>query len=116
MKSGLSLFWELNVELMDGNTNSLLYKKLFDTVALMPNVHNPHRARIRKIANLFEITLDIELASSTTVLEAHNIAEELTCKIKEKLENVYDVVIHIEPYDVLHEEEEGFGLKPIDID
>lgn len=116
MKSGLFLFWELNVELMDGNTNSLLYKKLFDTVALMPNVHNPHRARIRKIANLFEITLDIELASNTTVLEAHNIAEELTCKIKEKLENVYDVVIHIEPYDVLHEEEEGFGLKPIDID
>ena len=116
MKGGLSLFCELNIELMDGNTNNRLYKKLFDTIALMPNVHNPHRARIRKMANLFEITVDIELACNTTVLEAHNIAEELTCKIKQRIENVYDVVIHIEPYDVLHNEQEGFGLKPIDVD
>jgi len=116
LKSGFSLFWELNVELMDGNSNDLLYKKLFETVAEMPVVHNPHRARIRKIANLFEITLDIELLAETTVLEAHNLAEELTSKIKDKIENVYDVVIHIEPYDVFHDEEEGFGVMPIDID
>jgi len=116
MKGGASLFWELNVELMDGNTNDLLYKKLFETVSLVPIVHNPHRARIRKIANMFEITLDVELDAKTTVLQAHNIVEELTCKIKERIENVYDVVIHIEPYDVFHNEEEGFGLKPNDVD
>lgn len=29
MKSGISLFWELNIELMDGNTNKSLYKKTF---------------------------------------------------------------------------------------
>ena len=66
------------------------------------------------MANRFEIMLDIELEAKTTVLEAHNIAEELTCKIKERIENVYDVLIHVEPYDVMHDEEEGFGLKPSD--
>ena len=115
IKSGFSLFWELNVELMDGNTNNFLYKKLFSTVAQMEEIHNPHRARIRKMANLLDINLDIEVDANTTVQKAHEIAEELTCKIKENIENVYDVVIHIEPYGTLHDEEEGFGLKPTDI-
>lgn len=115
LHSGISLFWELNVELMDGNTNNILYKKLFDTVAQMKNVHNPHRARIRKMANLFDINLDIELEANTTVLEAHKIAEELTCKIKKNIENVYDVVIHIEPYGIENDDDEGFGLCPQDI-
>ena len=115
LHSGFSLFWELNIELMDGNTNSFLYKKLFDTVAQMKNVYNPHRARIRKMANLFDINLDIELTPETTVLEAHKIAEELTLKIKENIENVYDVVIHIEPFGIRNEDEEGFGLCPQDI-
>ncbi len=116
IRSGLSLFWELNIELMDGTTNNILYKKLFSTVAEMPNIHNPHRARIRKMASLFDINLDIEVDANTTVLEAHEIAEELTLKIKKNIENVYDVVIHIEPYGVKNNEEEGFGLKPLDIE
>ena len=113
--SGVSLFLELNIELMDGNTNSFLYKKLFDTVAEMKNVYNPHRARIRKMANLFDINLDIEVDADTTVYEAHKLAEELTSKIKENIENVYDVVIHIEPHGINNNEEEAFGLRPQDI-
>ncbi|MGP1438396.1 MAG: cation diffusion facilitator family transporter [Treponema sp.] len=115
LHSGISLFWELNIELMDGNTNNFLYKKLFNTVAEMKNVYNPHRARIRKMANLFDINLDIEVDANTTVYEAHKIAEELTCKIKENIENVYDVVIHIEPHGTKNDEEEAFGLCPKDI-
>ena len=115
LHSGISLFWELNIELMDGNTNTILYKKLFDTVSTMENVHNPHRVRIRKMANLFDINLDIEVEAQKTVYEAHKIAEELTSRIKENIENVYDVVIHIEPYGTKNDEEEAFGLRPQDI-
>ncbi len=115
LHSGFSLFWELNIELMDGNTNNILYKKLFNTVAEMKNVYNPHRARIRKMANLFDINLDIEVDANTTVYQAHKIAEELTSKIKQNIENVYDVVIHIEPHGTENDEEEGFGLCPQDV-
>lgn len=115
LHSGFSLFWELNIELMDGNTNNILYKKLFNTVAEMKNVYNPHRARIRKMANLFDINLDIEVDANTTVYQAHKIAEELTSKIKQNIENVYDVVIHIEPHGTENDEGEGFGLCPQDV-
>ncbi len=32
IRSGISLFWELNIELMDGRENDVIYKKLFEIV------------------------------------------------------------------------------------
>ena len=99
MKSGITLFIELNVELMDGNTNQQVYEQLFAAVATVPQVKNPHRARIRKMANLWDIDLDIEVDGSMPVSDAHLIAEKTSAVIRNTLGNVYDVVIHIEPYD-----------------
>lgn len=98
IKSAITLFIELNVELMDGNTNKQLYEKLFSAVAAIPAVKNPHRARIRKMANLWDIDLDIEVDGAMPVSEAHLIAEKLSLAIRQTLGNVYDIVIHIEPY------------------
>ena len=99
IKSGITLFIELNVELMDGNTNQQVYEQLFAAVATVPQVKNPHRARIRKMANLWDIDLDIEVDGSMPVSDAHLIAEKTSAVIRNTLGNVYDVVIHIEPYD-----------------
>lgn len=98
IKSAVTLFIELNVELMDGNTNKQLYEQLFSAVASFPAIKNPHRARIRKMANLWDIDLDIEVDGSMPVKEAHSIAERLSFVIRKTLGNVYDIVIHIEPY------------------
>lgn len=115
MKGGIGLFIELNVELMDGNTNKLLYKKLFESVASIEGAYNPHRARIRKMANLLDIDIDIEVNPSMTVCEAHIIAEKVASAVKENMENVYDIMIHIEPHGIANEEDEGFGLCENDI-
>lgn len=110
MKSGVTLFIELNVELMDGNTNKRLYEQLFAAVATIPEVKNPHRARIRKMANLWDIDLDIEVDGNMPVNEAHTIAEKTSLAIRESLGNVYDIVIHIEPYNS-DRREESYGLS-----
>lgn len=115
MKSGIELFMELNVELMDGNTNDILYKQLFEAVNSIQGVHNPHRARIRRMASLLDIDLDIEVDAKMSICEGHCIAEKVTSAIKEKIENVYDVMVHIEPYGIHNCEEEGFGLSEKDV-
>ncbi|UTC64270.1 cation transporter [Treponema sp. OMZ 788] len=115
MKSAIELFMELNVELMDGNTNDILYKQLFEAVNSVEGAHNPHRARIRRMANLLDIDLDIEVDAGISICEGHSIAEKVTSAIKEKIENVYDVMVHIEPYGIHNCEEEGFGLSEKDI-
>jgi len=110
MKSGITLFIELNVELMDGNTNKQLYEQLFTAVATVPEAKNPHRARIRKMANLWDIDLDIEVEGNMSVNEAHSIAERTSLAIRETIGNVYDIVIHIEPYNS-DREGEPYGLS-----
>lgn len=115
MHSGIKLFIELNRELMDGNTNKLVYKELFDAVNSIHGVYNPHRARIRNMANLLDIDLDIEVEPEMTVLDAHRISEQVASEIKTRIKNVYDVMIHIEPHGIDNNESEGFGLRETDI-
>jgi len=114
IKSAITLFIELNVELMDGNTNKQLYEQLFGAVATIPGVKNPHRARIRKMANLWDIDLDIEVDGSMPVSEAHIIAEKTSLVIRNTLGNVYDIVIHVEPYNS-DRDGECYGLSLEDI-
>lgn len=114
MKSAVTLFIEINVELMDGNTNEQAYEQLFAAVATIPQVKNPHRARIRKMANLWDIDLDIEVEGTMSVNEAHTIAEKTSLAIRNTLGNVYDIVIHIEPYNS-DRNGESYGLSLADV-
>lgn len=116
MKNGIAIFLEMNTELMDGNTDKLLYRQLFDAVRSVDGVTNPHRARIRKIASCWDIDLDIELPPDMSVLDAHKKAEEVGNAVRKSIANVYDIVIHVEPKGLGEKyPQEGFGLCEADI-
>ena len=57
------------------------------------------------------INIDIELDGDMTLSKAHSISHIIEKKIKEDLQyEVFDVIIHIEPYgDVIHEEDIGIS-------
>ncbi|PIE97641.1 MAG: cation transporter [Treponema sp.] len=111
VKTAVQIFLDFNSEIMDGNKNEELYKQLFEAVLEVDGAKNPHKARIRKMSNLLDIDLDIEVDKDLTVLEAHHISEEVAKNINIKLKNVYDVVIHIEPYGMGEQYAEQFGLS-----
>ncbi|AEF81347.1 cation diffusion facilitator family transporter [Leadbettera azotonutricia] len=108
IKSAVGIFMEVNVELMDGATGTGSYQAVFDAVRSVEGAGNPHRARMRRIAGLWDIDLDIEVKPNMTVLEAHWIAHRVEEAIKERVEGVYDIMVHIEPAGNL--EDEGYGL------
>lgn len=116
IKNAAKLFLQVNFELMDGNADNSLYKKLFSAVSSVPGVHNPHKARIRKMASLFDIDLDIEVDPAMTVYDAHEKAEQVEEAIREVIPEAYDILIHIEPLGSdSHQREEKYGLKPEDM-
>lgn len=116
IKNAAKLFLQVNFELMDGNADNSLYKKLFTAVSSVPDVHNPHKARIRKMASLFDIDLDIEVDPAMTVYDAHEKAEQVEEAIREVIPEAYDILIHIEPLGSdSHQREEKYGLKPEDM-
>jgi cation diffusion facilitator family transporter len=83
--------------LMDRIDDPAIYKSIAEAVALVPEAHNPHRIRARKIAHFFVIDLDIEVDGSLTLDKAHTITHEVENKIKALIPNIYDVLVHVEP-------------------
>jgi cation diffusion facilitator family transporter len=109
IKSALGIFKEANTELMDGGSNKAYYQAVFEAVKSVEGAEKPHRVRMRRIAGFWDIDIDIEVPGNKTVVEAHWIAYKVENAIKERVENVYDIMIHIEPEGNL--ENEGFGLS-----
>lgn len=113
VKNAVQLFAQMNTELMDGNTDNTLYKKLFTAAASVKGVSNPHRARIRKIASRWDIDLDIEVDAKMTVHEAHEISEQVEKAVRKAIPDVYDIMVHIEPAGhASHHPLEQYGLSP----
>ncbi len=113
MKTGFGIFMETSRELMDGTDNPELYYEIFDAVEEVGAI-NPHRVRIRKHSNMYTIGLDVEMDGSLTIEEGHQMAKKVEKNIKEKVENVYDVLVHVEPKGNV--EKEKFGLSRGNID
>jgi len=109
MKSAIGIFMDSNVELMDGVKDVSVYNKIFEAVEKVPGVDNPHRVRSRQIGGLYLISLDIEADGDITLSEAHSMAQSVENSIKETIENVFDIIVHVEPRGVVHAEEK-FGI------
>lgn len=113
IKNAVQIFRQTNLELMDGNTDNSLYRKLFEAAASVPGVTNPHRARIRRMASLLDVDLDIEVAPDMTVYDAHELSEQVEEAVRRELPDIYDIVVHIEPAGSdNHQRKEEFGLTP----
>jgi cation diffusion facilitator family transporter len=112
IRTAILIFIDVNVELMDGNSDKALYQRLFAAVRRVEGAANPHRARIRKMGNQVVIDVDVEVNGQLTVLEAHRIATQVEKSIKSTLDNVYDVMVHVEPAGIAFDHEpECYGLN-----
>ena len=114
IKVAFNIFQETNMELMDGMKDTDMYFKVFKEVDKVKGAHNPHRIRIRKLADVHLIAMDIEVDGSYTVSQAHDIAMEVEARLKENLPNVYDVLIHVEPYGNI-KKNEVYGISKANI-
>lgn len=95
--SAVGIFRDANVVLMDGIDDVSVYNKIIAAVECVPGVFNPHRIRSRQIGSQHSIVLDIEVDGQLSLTEAHQIAQDVENSIKNSIENIYDIVVHVEP-------------------
>lgn len=114
MSTAVRIFFQTNRDLMDGMDNPELYKEVFKLISEVKGTYNPHGARIRKSGNKYVIEIHIEVDGSKTVTEAHDISHEVEAKIKKGIPNVYDVIVHLEPYGNV-ETDEKYGVSNKDV-
>ncbi|MDZ7743668.1 MAG: cation diffusion facilitator family transporter [Bacteroidota bacterium] len=110
MYSAFKIFMEANLELMDGVDDKEVYNQIFKAVGEINGAHKPHRVRTRKMGKYYIIGIDIEVDGNISVNESHKIAQRVEDNIKKFVHNVYDVLVHIEPFGKDHEAE-PFGVS-----
>lgn len=110
LKTGIGIFIDSNVELMDTVKDTTVYDRIFKAVDMVPEAINPHRVRVRPLGGMYVISMDMEVSGHLSIIEGHEIAEKVETKIKELIDNVYDIRIHIEPKGVLHSPEK-YGIE-----
>ena len=114
IKVGIQIFMQTNRDLMDGVSDQGLYQKVFQAVDNVEGASNPHRLRIRKIGNYLMIAFDIEVDGTISAGEAHIIACNSEKAIRSEIDNIFDIMIHVEPVGSC-EEEEKYGVKKSDL-
>lgn len=114
IKVGIQIFMQTNRDLMDGVSDEGLYQKIFHAVEKVQGAYNPHRVRIRKIGNYYMIAFDIEVDGNISTSDAHLIACRIEKEIRSEIENIFDIMIHIEPAGG-SEKEESYGINKSDI-
>ena len=113
IKVSFDIFKKTNEELMDGYSDTVIYKKIFNAVAEVPEAINPHKVRLRKQGYLFVIDMDIEVDGSLSVKKGHDISMKVEHKIKERIKNIYDINIHIEPAGNVEDEKFGVSINDL---
>ena len=104
LKSSVEIFIGSNVELMDGVQDEGVYNKIFEAVECVSGASNPH-VRSRLIGGMYMIMLHIEVDGLIPLNKAHDIAHEVEDSIRATIDNIYDIVVHVEPLGDLHPEE-----------
>jgi cation diffusion facilitator family transporter len=109
LRSAVNIFLDSSIGLMDGVRDTKIYETIFQAVQRVPGAGNPHRVRSRMVGNRYLIVLDIEVDPSITVFQGHEIAEAVERSIRQAEEEVYDIVVHVEPAGRSHADER-FGI------
>ncbi len=115
IKTSWDIFWEANIVLMDGIKDTSIYKKIFEATEQVPGAENPHRVRSRQIGPMYMIVLDVEVDGDLPLKEAHRIAHAVEDSIRNHVDNVYDIVVHVEPKGDCRDAEK-FGITKDSID
>ena len=107
--SAIRIFMDSNTELMDGVKDVSVYQKIFDAIDKVEGIRNTHRVRSRSIGSKYMITLDVEADGNLTLDQAHELTMEAERRIRESIPEVYDIVVHIEPFGT--HPEDVYGVK-----
>lgn len=97
MYTGIKIFLQSNLELMDGIDDPEIYTQIFDAIAKVEGVTDPHNVKVRKLGHQYVIAVDIEINGNIPLKEAHVIAHNVDTQIRNDIANVYDIIIHMEP-------------------
>lgn len=97
--TALRVVRDSSVQLMDTMPADELVTPIREVAMTVPGVEGVEKLFARKTGLQYHVDLHLEVNPEVTVRDSHEIASQVRDKIKENLEWVADVMVHVEPAD-----------------
>jgi cation diffusion facilitator family transporter len=96
IKMGIGIAWENVKELVDTALDPEQIEKIKQVIMQVPGVQSVHELRTRRMAGKGLLDVHIIVNPYLTVSEGHHIAEHVIWNLKQKIDVLQDVVVHID--------------------
>lgn len=97
IKVGLEILFTNINDLLDTGISEEKLLELKKTITTIKNVKGVHKLRTRKLANYIYIDLHLEVDGQLSVVEGHDISEEVKHTLIQNNPKIIDVMVHLEP-------------------
>jgi cation diffusion facilitator family transporter len=107
LKNAVKLITENLHFLMGGAPDSSITRKIAETAGAHPGVEYVRKVKVRSAGSTFITDLKIMVNGELTVRKGHDIAADLKVALMKSIDNLQDVMIHVEPVDELGRKDES---------
>jgi cation diffusion facilitator family transporter len=97
LHAAFKISWPSLMELIDVGAPVEMRRRIRDMAAAVPGVIQVHDIRTRYIGTSLQLVLHVVVRGSLSVREGHSIAREVESRLIDGIEEVVDVVVHVEP-------------------
>lgn len=110
--AGVRLFWGSLQELMDRQAEPEVLEAVRREALAVPGVRGVEKLLVRKTGLEYLVDIHVEVDPELPVREGHAIGHAVKDRLKERIETVKDVLVHIEPAPAAPGEPPGTGGAP----
>lgn len=94
---GFEMIWNSLRELIDTGVDPETLEKIKKTIQETPGVLSIHLLRTRSMGSRIFVDVHVLVAPMISVSEGHYIGDQVTLNLKEKLSQITDITVHIDP-------------------
>lgn len=95
--TGVRVVRETSLQLMDTMPDETVMQRIREVARTVPGVVDVEKCYARKTGFQYHVDLHLEVDPEITVRESHDIATEVRIQLKENLDFIADVLVHVEP-------------------
>lgn len=95
--TGLRVVYDTSLQLIDTMPDERTMNRIRTVAMEVPGVQGVEKCFARKTGFQYHVDLHLEVDPNITVRESHEIATQVRIRLKEKLEFIADVLVHVEP-------------------
>jgi cation diffusion facilitator family transporter len=97
IKVGVEILWRSMQELTDTAPEPEVLEKIQACIRSVDGVLGHHDLKVRSSAGMYQMEAHIVVDGSLTVIKGHRIAKEVELCLKEEIEGLNQVIIHMDP-------------------